>query len=302
LDSFWTDESPTDAINDASAFETGNDAVHRVTAFANFKYQTTLNTVATTNISKDLYGQNIPDPVKLDGTLTSYVNFSNKPLFNGGTPSIDDIFQAGGGTDPADCWYMAVLSAAAMKNPNFMKQRIVELGDGTYAARVWKNNTETFIRLDAEMPANAAGAPLYAGYGAGQSIWVAMMEKAMATFRDVRAATNTLPADPQYAAYKRVSFGPEYEAWAFLGSQSPVIKNPSNMASASQRAQFAVDQLALGRAVTIAWGGHVRVVEGGVYTMGVLTGLTLRDPYGTRYETSITAINTNQAWITSAAV
>jgi hypothetical protein len=203
---------------------------------------------------------------------------------------------------------MAVLSAAAMKNPNFIKQRIVELGDGTYAMRIWKNGTENFIRLDAELPANATNGPLYAGYGQGESIWVAMMEKAMATFRDIRPpndggtpndTSDDFDGDPEYAAYERVAFGGP--AWEFLG-RTPTIKNPSNMMSASQRAQWAIDELSAGRAVVIAWGGHVRTVEGGVWVNGELTELRLRDPYGPRYNTSISAINTNGAWIISATV
>jgi hypothetical protein len=310
LDSFWTDQSATDTIGDVSAYESSHDAVHRVTSFTNFKYRSG-GTTYTTNISKDLYGQNIPDPVKFDLSHTNYKSFADKPLFNNGVPSMNDIDQAGGGSDPADCWYMAVLSAAAMKNANFIKQRIVELGDGTYAIRVWKSGAEKFIRMDADLPANGSGNPLYAGYGTGSSIWVAMLEKAMAAFRDVRPAndggtpsdtSDDFDGDPQYAAYERVAYGTESEAWKFLGSLSPAIKNPSNLANASQRGQWAIDQLNSGHAVTVAWGGHVRTVEGAVYSNGMLTALKLRDPYDSRYNITVSDIGTNGVWFTSASV
>jgi len=313
LDSFWADPIPTDTIYDASAYETSHDAVHRVGSFASFKHKTAGGSVFTYTPTKNLYGQDIPDPVKTNETLTGFADFSDCPLFNNGYASTDDIDQAGGGSDPADCWYMAPLSAAAMKNANFIRQRIVELGDGTYAMRFWQNGVERFMRMDADLPANGSGNPLYAGYGGGNSIWVAMMEKGLAMFRNVRPpndggtpndASDDFAGDVDYAHYDRVAYGNESEAWRFLGGNAtdPQVRNPSNLAGGTARAQWALDGLSAGRAVTIAYKGHVRSVEGGVYMNGVLTGLRLRDPYGQRYNISTADIVAKEAWITSAVV
>jgi hypothetical protein len=178
-DSFWADNSSSEAINDASADELAGGNVHRVANFYAFSTKTKRGARAV-KTSIDLNGGAIADPLVGDASV-KYKNFSNKPLFADDGPAADDIAQGYIG----DCWYLATLAAMVQTDANTIRQAAVELGDGTYAVQFAKaDGTKSFVRVDAELPVGWWGGMQYAQLGAQDSIWVAIMEKAYACYRD----------------------------------------------------------------------------------------------------------------------
>jgi len=174
-DSYWMNTTTT--ISDLAGNENGN--VHKVASFASVKTTTVVGKktkTVTTAIPTTLNGQNLIDPAS---TGTVYRNFAGRQLFADNGPIENDIQQGYLG----DCYFLATLSSVAKVNPNAIKQSIVDLGDGTYAVQFTKGNTQTFIRIDADLPTWSNGALAYANAGSQGSLWVALMEKAFAQFR-----------------------------------------------------------------------------------------------------------------------
>ena len=69
-----------------------------------------------------------------------------------------------------------------------IQQLVVDLGDGTYAVHLEKSilNNNKFYRVDADLPVANDGdtVPQFAGLGAEDSLWVALVEKAYAIDRE----------------------------------------------------------------------------------------------------------------------
>ncbi|HYE21235.1 MAG TPA: C2 family cysteine protease [Tepidisphaeraceae bacterium] len=228
-DSFWVDATEK---TDATTAETKAGNFHKVTAFNS--YNTTSRGVVRTNrVSTNLSGDNLADPLVTKGV--TYTNFSKNPLFGAAGPTADDIAQGYVG----DCWYLASLSAIAKANPNAIRQSVVELGDGTYAVQFANaNGTKAFVRVDGDLPTNGYGME-YADLGKNNSVWVAIMEKAYATFREQGAVAN----------YANLDGGWMDEAFADLGMPSFSKWSSSN---ADELLNWLAAELDAGRAVTLA--------------------------------------------------
>lgn len=173
LDSFWVDG--TDNVEDVSADETIGSTVHVIDEF----YQPYTDSPGSPMyVSTEIAGQDLPDP-DLTYYARGYQNFAVRPLFVDG-PRYDDVNQGAVG----DCYLLASLSSLADTDPNIIKQMIAPLGDGTYAVRFYRDGTEVYLRLDADLPVGLYGNTLaYAGLGPDGQIWVALIEKAYAYFR-----------------------------------------------------------------------------------------------------------------------
>jgi hypothetical protein len=179
-DSFWTDT--TDVILDASAWEINNRHVHAVSQFMSY----TIDGGSPIAVSKELNGQNLADPLHIVPDLEereippvfTLKNYQDNPLFASIGPSKDDIDQGGVG----DCYFVATLSAIADANPDFIRQMVVDLGDGTYAVRFYDSGQEVYVRVDADLWLQD-GNLAYAGLGLEGSIWAPIVEKAYAFFR-----------------------------------------------------------------------------------------------------------------------
>jgi hypothetical protein len=147
---------------------TGEDAVQWVGGFAN-------------GADKTLNGDSITDPQALSGhTVKRFANdlkTHNRPLFSVSGPSVNDIRQGAIG----DCWLVAGLGAIALDNPHALRQRVVDFDDGTYGVRLGNS----FYRVDADLAVSSSSSttPAYAQFGAGNSMWVAVVEKAYAHYR-----------------------------------------------------------------------------------------------------------------------
>jgi Ca2+-binding RTX toxin-like protein len=161
-DSFWLDNNGNEFL-DATAFEHNDGRVHKVSSFHN-------------SSSVELDGQNLWDPTStLDAMF--WTSFPNRPLFASNGPSIDDVNQGNLG----DCYFLAGLASIAQKGPGWIHERICDLGDDTYAVMF----EGSYIRVDNQLPTAApGGGPEFAGFGLEGSMWVPIMEKAFAYWRD----------------------------------------------------------------------------------------------------------------------
>jgi hypothetical protein len=176
LDSFWLDKEATEKLTDVAADETSKGHVHRVAAFSTNKIVNG-NVTTSQTPSRDRLGQNLVDPLNAYGSSKS--NFSADPLFAPTGPGVNDIIQGSVG----DCYFVSALAAFAKTNPDKVRQLVVDLGDGTYAVNFHKAGQDVFVRVDADL--YGAGTSLvYAGLGAQNSLWVAIIEKAYALFKN----------------------------------------------------------------------------------------------------------------------
>jgi hypothetical protein len=171
-DSFWMDVESTET-HDASSAENGGRAVHRVSAFSN-------------GASKELNGQNLSDPLLQNALTETWVTMQatdSFPLFSSQGPHADDIRQGGLG----DCWFLATLAAVAHKDPDVIRQSVVEMGDGTYAAMFYEDGERRYYRVDNDLPEQRDlplltpnGTLAYAKPGIDGAMWVPILEKAYA--------------------------------------------------------------------------------------------------------------------------
>jgi len=164
-DSFWIDSNLTEIVSDADATETANGDIHQVASFAN-------------KASKELTGQAIADPT-IKGASVKYRNFKTNPIFSSSGPGLDDIKQGQLG----DCYFLAQIGSFAKLDADVIEKSIVDFGDGTYGVQFVKNGSRVFYRLDADLPSYSASTLAYAAFGAENSIWVGLLEKAWAYFR-----------------------------------------------------------------------------------------------------------------------
>ena len=132
IDSIWMDSN--DMLKDQSTTESSFKYIHKVNQFLSVSYS---GGITSTPVSKELQGQNLIDPLRKPTTLehTTLKNFKTNPLFAYDGPSMDDVFQG----EVGNCYFVAPLSAIAGANPEFIKKMVVDLGDGTYAVRFYRN-------------------------------------------------------------------------------------------------------------------------------------------------------------------
>jgi len=255
LDSFWIDEDMVDGLTkrdlifDAEAAEARN--THGVMSFRN-------------GADRTLDDDNIADPT--DGA--NYKRF-NGPLFSSRGPQRDDIQQGQVG----DCWILASLSAGASKDPNTIRQTVVDLGDGTYAVKLGSN----YYRVDGDLATRSDGSLTYAKTGAEGSLWVPIVEKAYTLHR---TGANT---------YKSLDWGLMKDALEAVGVTGVVTYDGTS------DGQVGLDhlgqQVSEGKVVTLGMytpGGGCPCTNDHAYTVigvnrdadGKVTSVVLRNPHG----------------------
>jgi Ca2+-binding RTX toxin-like protein len=183
FDSFWTDAHKTELITDASDDELSRGAVHRIAAFVAPETMET-DLPKTRKIydapSRELDGQDLPDPIGSPSYVAANNSFADRPLFASAGPTPLDIKQGAVG----DCYFLVALMAIAKDDPARIRQMITDLGDGTYAVRFYRSGAEMYYRVDGQLQTfNSSGAHVWAKLGAEQSVWVALIEKAYTFFR-----------------------------------------------------------------------------------------------------------------------
>jgi hypothetical protein len=257
-DVIWTDRSGRSKDN-----VVGNRAVDSLQEVASFANGADLT----------LDGDRIVDPATMGGK--TYRAFHGNPLFASAGPQMSDIQQGAVG----DCYMLAGLSAVARDNPHALRQNVVDFGDGTYGVRLGNS----LYRVDNDLPvANAASSrPAYAGFGAENSMWVAIVEKAFAHYR--RGANS----------YASIEGGWGIEINRALGSKSAGDRSISSYGSAAAMAAQIAGLASAGQAVTIGFlgsaaGAGAPLVMNHMYTVasfartaaGAVASITLRNPWG----------------------
>jgi hypothetical protein len=221
-DNYWLDTS--DVLTDASPDEKSMGYVHTISAF----YK-----VGSTAVGLEPLGEDLPDPAANPALSTVTANFAKDTLFAAGGPTKNDIFQGSTG----DCYFLSPLSATADSDPEYIRRMVVSLGDGTYAVRFLRNGQPVYVRVDADLWVNGNGDPVYAKLGAEKSLWVPIVEKAFALFREDKATYDSIsggngpvPLEDQLGATVTPysSQGPTKEqvlAWYDSGSPAGTIKD-----------------------------------------------------------------------------
>jgi hypothetical protein len=255
-DILWIDRagsSHDNAVGISSA-----DMLQEVASFAN-------------GADRSLNGDRIADPA----TGKNYRAFEGSPLFATRGPAMSDVDQGG----LSDCYLLAGLSAIARDSPHALRQNVVDFDDGTYGVRLG----DDFYRVDNDLPvaSSASSRPAYAGLGAQNSMWVAIVEKAFAHYR--RGANSYASLEDGWSievnrAFRAASVG---ERWI------------NSYSSAAAMATDVANLAAAGQAVTIGFlgtsVGGAPLVMNHMYALasiernssGAVASITLRNPWAT---------------------
>jgi hypothetical protein len=257
-DVIWTDRSGSS--KDTVVGNAAGDMQQEVASFAN-------------GADRTLDGDRIADPTTIANK--KYRAFSGNPLFASDGPKLTDIRQGAIG----DCWLLAGLSAVARDNPQALEQNVVDFDDGTYGVRLGNN----FYRVDNDLPVvnSRASQPMYAGLGAENSMWVAVVEKAFAHYRWGSSS------------YASLQGGWGVEVNRAFRSTSSGDRSLGSFGSATAMAAEIASLAAAGQAVTIGFLGSAAVggaplVMNHMYTVasvtrnaaGAVASITLRNPWG----------------------
>jgi hypothetical protein len=205
-DNFWLDANGADTMTDLSS----SDSYHKVAAFDSDRISRS-GKVTTISVPVSLAGQELAEPVVSSG-VSGFKDFSDRPLFPSTGPSEADVDQ----NAAADCYFLAPVSSLAKIAPRRLTDRIVDLGDGTYAVHFQRDGGHHFVRVDGDLAVASTGAPYYAGLGREGSIWTAILEKAWAFFRK------------GVGTYASTEYGKVSEAYKAFG-----VAPPSSASSAS---------------------------------------------------------------------
>jgi Ca2+-binding RTX toxin-like protein len=286
VDFFWLDSESTETIPDYD-FYTESKNYQRISRFDNLH----VNGQDKGAPSRELGGDYLADPT----AVFNYRSFRGYPLFSDAGPQPADIKQ---GSWVGDCYWLAGLSAIARISPDVLRRSIVDLGDGTFAVRfldgpAGSQQVKHYIRLDADLSTYGDGTPAYAGLGAQNSLWAAILEKAWAYYR---------AGDGKYASINQGDPGETYKTFGLVWNNT-YSTNATTMAASLQQL------LSQGKAVTVSTkSGTTAVVEKHVYMVdGVYTDsagntqVRLRNPWGTDGPGTTTADGNNDGYVTISA-
>jgi Ca2+-binding RTX toxin-like protein len=267
FDQLWLDSNASETILSPDPAETIGGAVHRVGSFVG-------------GVSKELNGQNLADPNANFNSYTGvYKNFASKPLFSVMGPSKNDIDQGGIG----DCYYLAGLSGIAKQDPQRIRNNVVSFGDGTFGVRFYENSGAVcYYRVDADLPvANASSfTPRYADLGIGDSMWVAVMEKAFAHFRSGANSYASLHGGGMSEPFRALGTTAAGITNLWAGTQNATLNNIRNALLAGKAVSAGTPPVApTNGAPAVGW--HAYTVDSVQMSGGVPVSITLRNPWST---------------------
>ncbi|MDB5291269.1 MAG: Alkaline phosphatase [Phycisphaerales bacterium] len=212
-----------------------------------------------------------PDPAVSNSSL-HYQDFSSDPLFSAAGPSENDIYQGQVG----DCWFLATLSAIAKTDPALIRNDVTAVGDGTFEVNLKHSGVAATVRVDGLLPVTSWGTLAYAGLGAENSIWVAIVEKAYATIRtsaDSYDSMNSGWMDEAFYAFAKPSMTTSrvYDGQALLSAiQTDLTLNKAVVIGIGTPADGAP-----------LIGSHAYTIDHVITdSSGTAIGLVLRNPWG----------------------
>ena len=291
-DVFWLEADGDDRITDL----TGSDLYHRVGAFYAYRIVRADGSSTRTDVPLRLAGQNLPDPIA-SSAVRGWKDFSGKPLFADGGISEHDVDQ----NAAADCYFLAPLASLAREQPRRITDSVVDLGDGTYAVHFERDGGHYYVRVDADLPVDAAGRPFYAGLGRQESIWVAIVEKAWAFFRrgtGTYASTDWGKISEPFQAFGLDSVNRTFSGSVF-NAKGGILEAIDSLLDDGYSVVYSTrDEQPSGSKVRP---DHVimvdRIVRNG---SGVATGIVLRDQYKTDLPTVKDGANDGYVTLTAA--
>jgi calpain family cysteine protease/putative extracellular protein len=123
-----------------------------------------------------------------------------------------------------DCYFMASLGEAALKNPAAITNMFVVNGDGTYTVRFFNAGKAEYVTVDSYLPTNGAGQLIYAGLGkmynnASNELWTALAEKAHVQINEMGWQRVGLPGNG-VNAYSAIEGGYIYAAMGHITGQA----------------------------------------------------------------------------------
>lgn len=287
-DTLWVDRlqigsagTLTDTIQNPSSA----DVVQNVSYFSN-------------GADKTLDGDNIADPsdyitkAHYTNTITADNIHGSNPLFaSAGLATIDPFTGAftphpagPRTTDPVqspmvgDCFLISSLSSIAAQTPSVITQNVVDFDDGTYGVHLGSkyyrvdNELSTWLSFSGPTAANVE----YAALGAGNSMWVAVVEKAYASYYSSAGTMQALNAgghqEDVFTAFN-MRYAGSYQLSTTYGSGYYLANDFAN-------------RLAQGFSITTSvmasdGSSHAFTVSGLVRNAaGTITAIVLRNPWG----------------------
>lgn len=284
-DSFWTDAGVIDPLNDASAAEVAAGHIHPIAGFQPYS----IVGIGAIPVSTTLNGPKLFDPYATDPNL-GLANYAASPLFSHNGPAPADVKQGSIG----DCYFMAGLGAVAKTAPDRIRQLVVDLGDGTYAVNFHNNGKNAFVRVDADLWTKFDGSLGYAKKGIDGSIWVPIVEKAWAFYRNNKATYSSTEGGNNLGIDWCDALGLSH------------IDFPTNLSpNATSFLTTIRNELLAGKAITIGGpaalapgipliatnyrrGQHIFTVDSVIMQNNVPVSLKLRNPYGSYVTVSAT--------------
>ena len=229
-DFLWADS--LDTLSDASPTEIGGAFVNVVTSFHGLSYDHGATSVTP---ALDLTNFDLPDPTPElnDVGVYTLVNYSDVPLFSAVGPTAEDVDQ----NEIGDCYTLGPISAVAAATPDSIRKLVVDLDDGTYVVRFFGEEPGTpahYVRVDADLYTKPNGDLPYAGFGNPGSLWVPIVEKALAFFRNDTGSYEDISGEGGaswlFMADKEIKVfgtytGEQIVEWMGLGQPAGATKN-----------------------------------------------------------------------------
>ena len=278
------------AAPDVAIFRPSTDTWSVLTSSTN--YVKSINRQWGTTGDQAIPGPDTADPIaNLKGTITNplgsanvtgvqYKSFLGNPLFASDGPLPTDVAQGQIG----DCQTMAVLVGIAKNDPGLLRRMIFDMGNGLYAVDFKPLGIAQYVVVNATLPVDANGVPLYAKLGHQGSLWVALIEKAWTFERPTGGTWNS----SYQGTYHNIDGGGSNE----ILTQENITSNVLNSTPAALWAATVADFQA-GKMVTISTGStaasgvianHYYYVDQVFYTVigttKVATSLVVRNPWG----------------------
>ncbi len=253
---FWADS--VDTVNSTAADITAG-RVHKITSF----YQPWSTDPTNPNyINTQLNGPNLADPTD-SGSTHRGTGWSLYGL----SPQTTDIRQGSLG----DCFLLAALGSLAYSGPARIYRSAVDLGDGTYAVRFYRNGVESVVRVDADLSGVESAVSPSGG------IWVPIIEKAYAFYRSASNTFASLNSGWMFAVLTDLECNASNVFTFYLDS---------TLSSSIQSALTTGGAMSVGTGTSIAAGAplitsHAYIVVGEFYdSVAAVWYVQLRNPWG----------------------
>jgi hypothetical protein len=139
-------------------------------------------------------------------------------------------------------------------------------------------STPEYVSVDGELPAYSNGQPVYAGLGQGNSIWVAVLEKAFAVYRDGDNSYQNIASGWMDEVYEDLGLSSSDTYAEFSNSQAAFMNTIAQDLAKHQAVTAGVISVPNGIPLI---SDHAYSIDSVTVVNGVVTTVTLRNPWGT---------------------